>query len=46
MVYKGYHIEHDRGHYLVVGPEGMWTEDTVEDAKKAVDFLEEEEEQE
>ena len=43
--YKGYTIEHDRGHYLVTGPQGQWTEDTVQDAKAQIDELEEETEE-
>lgn len=35
MNYKGYKIEHDRDHYIVIAPDGSsWTEDTVKDAKK------------
>lgn len=39
MEYKGYTIEHDHGHYLVTGPDGTWTEDTVQDAKRTIDEL-------
>ena len=43
MEYKGYTINHDRGHYLVTGPEGTWPEgwttDTVEEAKADIDYL-------
>lgn len=45
IAYKGYTIEHDHGHYLVTGPAGMWTEDTVQDAKAQIDELEEEAEE-
>jgi hypothetical protein len=40
MNYRGYSIDRDKGHYLVTGPEGMWTEDTVDDAKHSIDELE------
>lgn len=43
MNYKGYSIDRDREHYLVTGPEGMWTEDTVQDAKESIDQMEKEE---
>ena len=38
--YKGYTITHDRGHYVVTGPGGTWTEDTVTDAKATIDTME------
>lgn len=38
MNYKGFKIEHDGDHYKVTGPNGEeWTEDTVRDAKEAID---------
>jgi len=40
MNYKGYSIDRDREHYLVTGSEGMWTEDTVQDAKESIDQME------
>ena len=43
--YKGYTIEHGKGYYIVTGPEGTWSEDTVEDAKATIDSIEIEEEQ-
>lgn len=44
MEYRGYSIDHEYGHYCVTAPSGeQWTEDTVEDAKAAIDFLEEDE---
>lgn len=46
MQYRGYSIDPDHGHYFVTGPEGQWTEDTVQDAKAAIDFLEDDEEDE
>lgn len=45
MQYKGYTIENDHGHQLVTGPAGMWTEDTVEDAKAQIDELDAETEE-
>ncbi len=36
--YKGYIIEYEKGHYKVTGPnDSEWTEDTIEDAKQAID---------
>ena len=43
MSYKGYTIEKDKGYYLVTGPEGIWSEDTIEDAKATIDSIEMEE---
>ena len=43
--YKGYTIEHGKGYYIVTGPEGTWSEDTIEDAKATIDSIEIEEEQ-
>jgi len=40
--YKGYTIEQDHGHYIVTGPEGTWTTDTVEEAKADIDELDKE----
>ena len=38
MIYREHTIEHNRyGYYDVVGPLGMWTEDTVEEAKNTLD---------
>lgn len=38
MFYKGYNIEHDGNHYKVIAPDGSeWNEDTVRDAKDAID---------
>ena len=39
--YKGYTIESDKQHFLVTGPDGMWTADTVEEAKADIDSREE-----
>lgn len=37
MNYRGYEIIHERDHYKVIAPDGReWTEDTVEDAEKAI----------
>ena len=37
-MYEGYRIVHDRGHILVIAPDGTsWTEDTIEDAKHTID---------
>jgi len=42
MMYEGYRIVHDRGHILVIAPDGTsWTEDTVEDAKNTIDSMRE-----
>lgn len=36
--YKGFIIKPTHGHFVVVGPDGTsWTEDTIEDAKKAIE---------
>ena len=38
MQYMGYTIEHEFNHYKVIAPDGTeWTEDTVEDAKQAIE---------
>ena len=42
MEYKGFKIEHDHGHVVVTGPLGQWYEDTVEDAKREIDDIDEE----
>lgn len=42
MTYKGYTIEHDHKHYLVTGPDGIWSADTVDEAKQDIDETEEE----
>ena len=39
MEYKGYLITSDRGHYVVTGPDGTWTEDTVMDAKETINSI-------
>ena len=42
MEYRGYSIDHERnGSYLVTGPEGQWSADTVEEAKRDIDAMEE-----
>lgn len=40
--YKGYTIESDKQHFLVTGPDGMWSADSVEEAKTDIDELQEE----
>ena len=38
MEYKNHKIEHDGNHYKVIAPDGReWNEDTVRDAKDAID---------
>ena len=42
MRYKEYIIEHDRDHVIVTSPDGdSWTEDTITEAKQAINKLEE-----
>ena len=38
MNYKNYEIKHEGNHYKVIAPDGTeWNEDTVRDAKDAID---------
>ena len=38
MEYHEYTIKYEMGHVVVIAPDGYeWREDTVEDAKKAID---------
>ena len=38
MEYRGYTIKYEMDHVVVITPDGYeWREDTVEDAKKAID---------
>ena len=41
VVYKFYVIEKENDHYIAVGPDNEFTADTVEDAKRTIDELDE-----